>query len=314
MVAPRPKGSSRRRLPGPLWWSLVVWFILFGLGVLSLKKQWDWFSQQTKRNSPTHSWSLTSQQVPDSAWSRTLQVLLKHQNHLVLFWCSKSVLKKSPWGNPSAYKSSHLELFGSFFEATRHPKGHNLGVKFHAWKFPSVVWIWNTNYNMVDFPTSYVCRKVNLQDQVFLKVGYLLPTPTMLFLPSWESCIFGRRVFLYARVGSFKTLSSATSSKKIKCEFNPRSDVMHIYMMYTFTKLYRWCMNHMYFAFWFPAISQLYKAATRTPNTLDRVGTMHEPHHPRQTQRRARDTGTLEKPSAQGGCYRAKTHTNQIIR
>ena len=55
------------------------------------------------------------------------------------------------------------------------------------------------------------------------------------------------------------------------------------------------------------------QAATKTPNTLDRVGTMHEPHHPRRTQRRARDTGTLEKPSAQCGCHRAKTHTNQMI-
>ena len=66
----------------------------------------------------------------------------------------------------------------------------------------------------------------------------------MLFLPSWESCIFGRRAFLYAHVGPFKTLSPAERSKptqhlgpkpkrhlkKIKCEFNPGSDVMCIYI------------------------------------------------------------------------------------
>lgn len=156
----------------------------------------------------------------------------KHQNHLVLFWCSKSNLfwkKKvtSPRGGQTHQLqiklSSHLELFGSFFEATRHPKGYNLGEVQKLSKIDGLVPFplgfvekRNTNYlqKMVDFPTGYLCRKVNLQDSwSFLKFGYWRPTPTMLFLPSWESCIFGRRAFLYAHVGPFKTLSPAERSK-----------------------------------------------------------------------------------------------------
>lgn len=57
----------------------------------------------------------------------------KHQNHLVFVLVFKIKSKKKklhlPGGGKtiSSKSSSHLELFGSFFEATRHPKGYNLG-------------------------------------------------------------------------------------------------------------------------------------------------------------------------------------------
>ena len=140
----------------------------------------------------------------------------KHQNHLVLFWWKKKWKKKLhlPGGRKpiSSKSSSHLELFGSFFEATRHPKGYNLGEvqklsKIDAW-FHSRWVCWKTKYQlqkMVDFPTCYLCRKVNLQDSWrFLKFGYWRPTPTMLFLPSWkvvslEDLLFLMRMFVRSR-------------------------------------------------------------------------------------------------------------------
>lgn len=52
-------------------------------------------------------WSLTSQQVPDSAWSRTLQVQPSSTKIIWFsFWCSKSNLKKKSYISPGGAKPS----------------------------------------------------------------------------------------------------------------------------------------------------------------------------------------------------------------
>ena len=91
------------------------------------------------------------------------------------FGVTKIFQKKNTHTSPTAtnqpirgtkIKSSHLELFGSFFEATRHPKGYNLGVishgdgnvisplsKINCLEIPVVVVfkIRNTNYEIAIF-------------------------------------------------------------------------------------------------------------------------------------------------------------------